>query len=504
MKKIKYLYALLFVALILLVSACTEDFEEMNTNPNLPVSVPLANHFAGTLISFDGGFMPISDNNIMISVNYVGARTGNPYPVDVSNTYQSWTSQDWSGYYTNLIDLNDIIAKATEAKAFNMVAAALTFRAEITQIATDRWGEMPYSEACKAGEGILRPKYDDQPSIYKEIIKDLKTAADYFKAGHKDAIGTVDPFYKGDVKKWQKLCNSLRLRVAVRISFVDETTAKSIISEVLGNPADYPISVNIDDRAEVTYAGDNTWQVAFWYWNNLLLHSGPGSRIVDMLKEYNDPRLERIAAPAISDKQYRGTSRIGRSSKFQINDISYFNTNYYVVNGTTGPNIHLRHSEVLFNKAEFFLRGLYAGGDAAAQKAYEDGVKSSMKELSIMFDKSPQIADDVIATYLTNPLIAWGGTTQEKLKKIWTQKYISMCFMQNEPWAEMRRTDVPLDLPEIGSYYAGHTRGPLRCPYPADEERMNSVNSKTYFERQKAGDYLWGKQLWWDTRTGVK
>jgi hypothetical protein len=455
------------------------------------------------MVSFDGGYMPISDNNIMIDVNYVGARTGNPYPVNVSNTYQSWTSQDWSGYYTNLIDLNNIIAKATEAKAFNMVAAALTFRAEITQIATDRWGEMPYSEAAKAAEGILRPKYDDQQAIYKEIINDLKTAADYFKAGHTDAIGTLDPFYKGDVKKWQKLCNSLRLRVATRISFVDETTAKSIISEVLGNPASYPISENINDRAEVTYAGDNTWQVAFWYWNNLLLHSGPGARIVDTLIAYNDPRIERICAPAISDGKYRGTKRIGRSPNFAVNDISYFNTNYYVVNGTTGPNIHYRHSEVLFNKAEFYLRGLYAGGDAAAQKAYEDGVKASMKELSIMVNGTPPIADDVIAAYLTNPKTSWSGTTQEKLKKIWMQKYIAMCFMQNEPWAEMRRTDTPFCPPELGCYYDGHNRGVFRCPYPADEERMNSENSKTYFERQKAGDFLWGGQLWWDKRAGV-
>lgn len=501
MKKIKYI--LIFVSLIFVMSACTEDFVEMNTNPNLPVEVPLANHLAGAMISFDGGFMPISNNNIMLSVNYVGGRWGNPYPVDVSNTYQNWTSQGWGGYYTNLVDLNDIIAKATEAEAYNMAAAALTYRAEITQIATDYWGEMPYSEACKASEGILRPAYDDQQSIYNEIISDLKTAADYFKEGHTDPIGTVDPFYGGDEAKWQKLCNSLRLRVAARISNVDQDGATAIISEVLGNPADYPVMDNIDDRAEITYAGDATWQIGFWYWNNLLLHSGGGSRIVDMLKSYNDPRLERICEPAISDGEYRGTSRIGRSQDFQIEDISYFNRNYYVVNGTTGPNIHYRYSEVCFNKAEIFLRGLYDGGDAAAQAAYEDGVYASMKELSIMVDGSPQIDDAAIATYLANPATSWSGTDQEKLEKIWNQKYIAMCFMQNEPWAEMRRTDVPLCLPELGSYYDGHKRGPFRLPYPSDEALMNSENSKEYFDRQVAGDYLWGAQLWWDTRAGV-
>jgi hypothetical protein len=67
----------------------------------------------------------------------------------------------------------------------------------------------------------------------------------------------------------------------------------------------------------------------------------------------------------------------------------------------------------------------------------------------------------------------------------------------------MRRTDVPLCLPEFGSYYANHNRGPFRCPYPANEQLMNSENSKPYFDAQTAGDFLWGGQLWWDKRTGV-
>ena len=502
MKKIKFI--LPFVLIIFVVGACTKDFEELNTNPNLPTSVPLPNHLAGAMINFDRGNMQISDGHITISTRYVAGRWGAAYNPDVSNTFANMTSSGWGGYYAALTDMNDIIKKATEAEAYNILAAALTYKAKITQIYTDRYGEMPYTEAAKAAEGILRPAYDDQPSIYNEIISDLKTAADHFKAGHTDEIGLIDPFYNGDVYKWRKLCNSLRLRVAARISFVDETRAKEIISEVLGNPADYPITEGWEDKAEITYGGDGTnYRVGYWIWMNMLEHSGPTYHLIDMLKDYDDPRLERICTPAPADGEYRGTTEIGRSPDFTIPEMSYFNRNYYVVNNTTGPNIHFRHSEVCFNKAEFFLRGLYAGGDAAAQQAYEDGVYSSMKELSIMVDGSPQISDAEIATYLANPATAWGGTTEEKLEKIWTQKWLAMCFMLNEPWAEIRRTDVPNFGVARGSFYDGHNRGPFRVPYPADEELMNSENSAPYFERQKAGDFLWGEQLWWDTRTGV-
>jgi len=509
MKKIIYFYILPFVSLIFLMSACTKDFEEMNTDPNLPVEVPLANHLAGAIVNFDGGNMAMSDGSITISTRYVGQRWGAAYNPTVNNTFQSITSSDWGSYYHTLNDLNVIIKKATESEAYNMVAAALTYRAEITQIYTDRFGEMPYLEAALAAEGILRPAYNDQPSIYKEIISDLKKAADYFKAGYTDKIGAVEPLFHGDVRKWQKYCNSLRLRVAARISNVDEASAKKIISEVLGNPNDYPITSGWRDAAEITYGGQGTnWEVGYWYWMNLLEHSGPTYYLIDMLKAFNDPRLERICSPAPGPLangivEYRGTTEIGRSPDFTIPQMSYFNKNYYVVNGTTGPNIHLRHSEVCFNKAEFYLRGLYTGGDAAAEAAYKEGVYSSMKEMSIMVDGTPQIADAVIDAYLANPVTAWGGTTQEKLEKIWKQKWIAMCFMENEPWAEMRRTDVPNWGIARGSFYAGHNRDPFRLPYPSEEERMNSENSKQYFERQYAGDYLWGKQLWWDTRTGV-
>lgn len=516
MKKIKYLNALAFVALLFFGSACTEDFEEMNTNPNLPVEVPLANHLAGTIVSLDGN-MTISDGAITINTRYVGARTGAAYNDANKTTFQNTTSSSWAGYYTNLIDLNSVIAKATELKAWNTVAAALTCRAELTQVFTDRFGDMPYSEAGKAAEGILRPKFDTQQSIYQEIIKDLKTAADYFKAGNTDAIGSVDPLFAGNVALWKKYCNSLRLRVAIRISNVDQAGATAIISEVLGNPTDYPITQSYKDAAEVTYGGDGTpWVVDYWYWMNLLEHSGPTVYLVDMLKNNNDPRLEQIITRAPTPGPagpYNGVTEIGRQPEFTAPQVSYYNKNYYLVNNTTGPNIHLRHSETCFTRAEIYLRGLSAGGDAAAKKAYEDGIYSSMKELSIMGEAkpftiqtaTPAIGDAAIATYVANqPFATWAGSNDEKLKKIWNQKWLAMVFMQNEPWAEMRRTDTPNWGISRNSYYAGHNRDPFRLPYPAEEERMNSENSKTYFERQKAGDFLWGGQLWWDKRTGVK
>jgi len=155
MKKINYIIP--FVSLVFLMSACTKDFLEMNTDPNSPVDVPLANHLAGAMISFDGGSMVMTNSDPwMVSCRYFARRWQSTYNPDVSNTFSNLTSSNWGGYYAALADLNFIIAKATEAEAYNMVAAALTYKAEITQIYTDRYGEMPYTEAAKVEEVVLR------------------------------------------------------------------------------------------------------------------------------------------------------------------------------------------------------------------------------------------------------------------------------------------------------------------------------------------------------------
>jgi hypothetical protein len=47
-----------------------------------------------------------------------------------------------------------------------------------------------------------------------------------------------------------------------------------------------------------------------------------------------------------------------------------------------------------------------------------------------------------------------------------------------------------------------HTDVPFRMPYPNNQFTYNKEN----VEAASAGivDYVWGKQLWWDKRSGVK
>ena len=170
-------------------------------------------------------------------------------------------------------------------------------------------------------------------------------------------------------------------------------------------------------------AGQGTdYGIGYWYWMNLLWHSGPTFYLIDMLEDNNDPRLDKICVPG-EDGIHRGTTEIGRQPERadSIPFMSYFNEDYYLsiiqqvrifTSDTQRPALPWRK----------FICVDYMRWRAAAKQAYEDGIYASMKELSIMGEATPQliqsatpdITDDEIATYIANEAFAsWGGSTRK-------------------------------------------------------------------------------------------
>jgi hypothetical protein len=488
MKKQHNIGVVLILCLTLIGSACTKNFEEYNTNPNQPSSVPITNHFGAVIVNFSGYLGPGS--SAAQHANYIGSR------LLVGNQSYLAIGEEWGGIYDGLKNINRVIADAEAAGKTNMMAAAITFRAQMTQIATDNWRDMPYSEGAKAAEGIIAPTYDKQEDIYKEIIADLKKAADMFKTGGTDAIGEGDVLNHGDVNKWRKYCNSLRLRVATRISNVDQAAATAIFTEVLGNPGDYPILESNADNIELQWPGTSPWEEAFWYWWYCCHHEGAGKVLTDILTEFNDPRMPIWFVPATTDGKYRGSERVGFVAPLLREDISDFNPVFVSGNpNPTGGNEYgvndgvFRYSEICFIKAELAFRG---GKPAEAKTEYEKGITASMQQYGV--DAA------ALAPYLATPGVAFDNNATD-LQKIYKQKYLALFLMNHEAWAEARRTDVPLLPLAYNSVYPEHNRAPFRAPYPQTESGLNSTNYNLFQANVK--DYFWGQKMWWDTRTGV-
>ncbi|TDG36241.1 SusD/RagB family nutrient-binding outer membrane lipoprotein [Pedobacter changchengzhani] len=489
MKKIykaKYLIAL---CAIMALTSCKKSFDEINQNPNSPTTAPATNILARGLIT-TGNTLFGTRLDIYYAGSYSGMlasiATGDyEYRVDINNDM-------WNNLFTGMSVFVDAGEKASKDGNTNLQAAALTMKVYAAQKATDMFGDMPYAQAFKLNDEILYPKYDKQKDVYTAMFAELKTAADLFKTG-KGALGAGDFLFKGDAKKWQKFCNSLRLRLAIRVSNIDATTATNVIREVLTNPTDYPIMTSNDDNAYFYYPGvapdEELWFEDSGVGNRAYGSFRMGDVLISALKANGDPRLPVYAVPnkfgVYNGYKFSSTQR--QDPLNTSDNVSQIGDRF--ANDSKGFSPYMNCAEVYFILAEAYKRNLVTG-DAAA--AYTAGVTNSLKENGV--------SDEDIATFLAKPAVNFNTATSTQLQKIGTQKYISLFKQSVEAWSEARRTDIPLMTGVSQNYAASHNRPPFRMSY-ADQER--TLNPDNFPFNVKVVDIFWGDQMWWDTRTGV-
>ncbi len=490
MKNISIIKAFLLAGMFILMNGCTSKFDEMNVSPNAATVVPSSNVLGRGILSLAGTLY-----SERLDIYYTGSYCGQlaaigagdyEYRVDINNSM-------WRGMYFAMTDLNDAANLAKKESNDNIYAAAITLKAYAAQKTTDMWGKIPYTEAFKLDgtEAILYPKYDEQSVVYTTILAELKEAADIFKSGT-GSLGVGDILFKGDVTKWRKFCNSTRLRVAIRLSSADEAAAKAVISEILGDPASYPIITDNTENACLWFPGIVP-DVEYWY--QRLGTTGTytdqyrmNDVIVTALKNYNDPRL-----PVYALKNKWGEYKGYKFGPNQLSDTTNNSNNVSGIgarfaNDPKGFSPFMNCAEVNFIIAEAYQRNLVTGD---AQSAYQQGVTLSLQENTI--------TDANIAAYLTQPEVAWGGGTTSNLDKIYLQKWISLFKQSEEAWSESRRTDIPVMTDISKNYAATHNRPPFRMAY-ADEEKSLNANFPTDVVET---DIFWGTQMWWDKRTGV-
>jgi len=467
---------IIYISVFLLsLISCTDDFEDTNTNPNNPDSAPLTNVFGYAIESLAEQF---GQTEMHYPAPFVGHVTNGTY-TDVINYSTDPGNDIWSATYSTILtNVNYVIEGAKENGNDNLEAAGLVIRTYALQLVTDIYGKVPYSEAGKAVEEVIHPPYDDEKDIYYDLLKTLDEANSLFDEENGGEIGAGDLIYGGEVAHWKKFCNSLRLRLAIRISNVDETKAAEELSTILNNPDKYPVFASNDDNSFLTFPGGD-WVEPWTSEHSSIGDDYMAKPIVDTLLNYHDPRIAEYAEP-MEDDTYAGLE-VGSDA-----DTEYSRVNDRFVNNPTGSIYFLKYAEVKFIQAESMQRG-FISGDAGT--AYESAITASCKEYDI--------TDELIADYLAGPDVAWNNN----MSQIYIQKWIALFRQSWEAWAEMRRTDVPTMKPASNAAYSGHNRTPFRFPYPDSEQKLNSENIPSSVTEE---DYFWGYQIWWDTRTGVQ
>ncbi|PID93902.1 MAG: SusD/RagB family nutrient-binding outer membrane lipoprotein [Bacteroidetes bacterium] len=468
---------LLIVTGILGAVSCTKDWEELNTDPNNPISVPPTNILAQA-IRYSGDRL----YNAWFSMNNTGSYAGHVSKIQYMDEARYFEREgvinnNWYHIYTTLQDLKNAKKLALEEDNQYLYAACLTFESFLFQIATDTWRDIPFTQACRAADAdqILNPAYDTQEMIYPALIDSLKKANEIFNLNRIDVLGDGDLLFGGDVSKWQKFANSLRLRMAVRASGVSNTG--TIAAEIIADPATYPIMASNEDNAFLIWPGAAPYKEPWFEDSETRDDHAVCKTLVDHMLTKADPRLPIYAHPAQSDGQYRGV--VAGESDANLGDIKqYSRIGARFRDNAAGFTPFMRYAEVLFLVAEV---------DPSAA-TYEAGIRASMEENGIE-------AADIDAYIAANAF--------SDVDDIYYEKWVALFKQSHEAWAETRRTGVPAlgAPPPEDCRFPNHNVPPFRHSYPTNELKLNSENVAPYNE--KLVDKFWGQQMWWDTRTNV-
>lgn len=460
------------LAIGLLFSACSKFNDDINTNPNKPTIASGTKLIANSELSLQN----VSSNAY-----------GNLYPQYLSNTtftedarYATVYFNFYTWYSDPLINLETVINSSSlsvaEGPIVNQIAVAKILKAYFMWHITDRWGDLPYSEAFK-GKDLLTPVYDKQQAIYNAMFKLLDDA----DASINLAAGNIknDIIYYGDMGKWKKFGNTIHLLMALRLSKVDNNFAKTEFNKVSGRSLIDGNESNFVFKNLSEAANENYWYTSFttlsrkWY--------AVSKQLVDRMKPFNDPRLKTYA-----DKNLTGTYvglDYGLNSSVVVDNYSLLGA---AIRKQNSPVYLVTYAQVLFARAEAAKATWITGGDAAAQANYDLAIEQSVRQWNGndttglgAFKVRPEIAYD-----------AAGG-----MEKIATQRWVHLFMHGYESWAEWRRTGFPvLNAP------AGLGKPiPRREGYPTQERLANKNNynaAVAAFPYGGADDL--NARVWWD------
>jgi len=475
MKKIKILISILVFGSLFFIG-CDKGFEELNTNPNEPTSVPsgllladiVRNTGNYTYSTFFGGDMGSCWAQHWAKVNYEDEER---YKVRAS------VIEDfcWKGIYEDVIADARSMEKiaAVEGNDINR-GVAIVMQAYGYSLLTEMFGDVPFSEACRGDEGIITPVYDSQQNVYTGIFAMLDEANTLLSSGNGTMNESTDLVFGGDPSKWQKFANSLKFRLLMRISKKVDVSAQ--LQDIVSNRA---IFTSNSDDAGLQYlaAAPNANPIYESIVYGARYEYKINSVMVDMLANLNDPRLAVYAQPN-SSGEYRGKpSGIDEvpNDDYNYDNVSPIGTKYL---DPEFPGYMMTYAELLFLMAEAAHKG-YISGDAAT--LYNAGIAASFAFNGV---------SDGYAAYIAQGTVAY--TPGTGIQRIAEQNWIALFSQSIEPWTEWRRTGYPVLSPAIEAVI---DEIPSRYTYPGIEQSVNATNYQAA-KTALGGDALTSK-FWW-------
>jgi len=494
----------LVLSVLVTFTSCKKSLTNYYNNPEKSTTASVPTLFTGMLN--DDRVRPAYWNlrtYLMIQAAIYSQTASFPNSGNAYQQNDGYTGQYWSdfyypagngsgplGTYRTMEQVYNSLPADQQANQAVFMQAAKVFLYERTAKMIDAWGDIPFSEAgnLETHSTIKDPKFDDAKTLYSTLISGLNDAATYFStasnlpANVKAAFAKQDILLSGNLDMWRRYANSIRLRLLMRTSFVDETTAKTAVTTMLASSASYPLidGGNVGNYNPAT--SDVLLQPLSTNLNSPLnaiteggSYSAPDYMLNTVMLPANDPRIPVIFA------KYGNPTYKAMPITFTADQQENNYTKYSIVDSTTFlnniklPGILITAAEVNFLKAEANERW---GNDADAQTNYNTALQQSVSFFyylnAIGGGKVPYPSAGTISTFVNSSTAAFSGTSAQKLGLIWTQKWLNYGFMQaDEAWSEYRRTKYP-QLTFVNQTQAGYQTPPTRLVYPSVESSNNS------------------------------
>ncbi|GAE86497.1 SusD/RagB family nutrient-binding outer membrane lipoprotein [Bacteroides reticulotermitis] len=525
-------------AILLSTAACTADFEKYNKNPHEPDldEMNQGGYLLGALIlNLQDMMMPEQENlSQYVDCLMPGGLSG--YVAD-SNLGTGWSgrfatynpSDNWlrvpfndfyEKFYPNYFQMKDQV----DDEFF--LSLAELFRIATMLRVTDTYGPIPYSQVGVAN--AIRSPYDSQKAIYNKMFEDLdNTIAILTKYSTQQFNSGFDRVYGGNTVAWVKFANSLKLRMAIRISYANPTLAQQKAEEAVNS--EIGVMTAASDGAFRKVADHNPWERFMPNWSDARISAD----LTCYMNGYSDPRRPAYYGistfTAVSGEKYTGTEKyVGLRRGIRQGEFNSWSHGYSCMKVSTSDDILIfPASEVAFLRAEGALRGWNMGG--TAKELYETGIRTSFEERKVNGADTYMNNNLSVAEGYTDPLkgssgqpydysgstnslitVAWdeGAGFEKNLERIITQKWIAIFPNCMEAWSEYRRTGYPKLMPMAANLSGGivnDAEGARRLPYPTNEYRENGENVKAAVStlaqesNNKKGDTM-ATHIWWDCK----
>lgn len=557
-------HKIFLLATVGFLSSCEKQaFVDINKNPDALSEIPPQNQFLQATVSIHSqDFEHYYDlyRRIMPWMQYDTPQTGNQGSFTLNfDNFANRYGRLYNGIGDRLYDLEQLVSKleAEEQPRYaQMIQISRILKAYYTFYVSDIYGSLPYTEAFQGRYGgTLQPKYDTQQEIFAKLDGEIKAAITALKAAPavpQYSLLEYDQYYRGDVQKWIKAANALRLRMALRVQKVDAAAGNAIISDVIASPATDLMSSNADAWifiGNATFTGPSDGG----NWNTEGLRAP--KPMVDFMWEKADPRIDAFFTPnqysqtninlLIADKKLPAGTVAGRryvgsftspdearqtaivqryyspklisSNNQTVDTLSLiqprlFNTGKADASGNAGAGQSylpvITYAEYCFMRAEIAAK---TTGAATAKDWYEAGVKSSLdwyNEVGLKSQLSDYVATtpEEITAYMAKPGIAFDAT--KAMDQIASQSYLNFMKQPQEGWALYKRTGFPnetsiVPLPKVSYLNVALViprRAPISLPTQTDP---NYANKKAAYDAMAAlpgfGDLTSAAgRVWWD------